>query len=1642
MAVQLILQRAGGGTINLYNKNAAALSTVTRAEQKQFLLGEDIVNITVESAVKIPFAIGDKTTIFGRDYKINRLPKPKKTGNRLFTYDIELEGVQYDLMRATYDLNIDTTNNELQDVQADTLTGNLHRFATVLIANANRVFPGKWTLGEYPADTEDKALTFGETDNCLSVLQQLCSEYNTEFDIEQAGGVNTINFGKAGQIFPYTFEYGKGKGLYELERQNVSSANIVTRLKVYGGTRNVSYKYRANRLCLPGKTKGQSFIEKPDAVARYGIWEATKYFDNIYPSRTGTITGLVSGSVLKFVDNTMNFDLNEKEADGVTTKYLLDGVAAKIHFNSGNLSGYEFELQSYDHATKTFTLKPFKDERDETFPSEKSEAFQFATGDKYVILDIALPQTYIDDAEVRLAAEGNTYYDQNSQPKVQYSLAVAEEFLKSLSGVGGTTNIFQVGDYLPVKDTDIDVDKSVRIQGFTRNLIDEYKYQLTISDTVTTNITNRVISELIDIDKVIKINNLKDPAKARRDWRSAQELLDMVFDTEGDYYSEKIKPNSIETSMLAVGAKSTQFGLVGTVIQANYNGNKNSVNVKGGTLSHYAIEESGRNWTLADGTTTLTGDSTPYYIYAKCQKVGTAGSIIFSTSKIKVDEDPSFYHFLIGVVNSVDPTLDVRSVALTYGFTTVNGKFIRTGRIQSNDGLTYFDLDLGEIGGKITFRSTGGTDEDLAEILDGVGSDIQDAQAAANAAALLAQQAIDDAEANVGLINTEVSKLQTQIDGEVSNWFYPYTPTLANYPASDWTTNEIKDRHIGDTFTNTAQAPATDAGKSWRFVKNGSTYSWTLIADSDAVKALLKAAEAQATADGKSTTHLFQPTKYKLGDMWVLNSDITLNGIAYKQGDILTATQDSTTFVEAHWVKKVRYTDDTAVNNLQIGSRNYLRNSIQEGGWGLNEFNSAIINYENGYVQFTTPSDGNYSKGVYRSISTTENLVGKNVVLSFDAYSNGGDPATVYINSNSERLIESLTTSWMRYYLPIKNFQNGSIVITNLYANRYYFFRNFKIVVGDKDVESFTEAPEDIQASIETALTAAGNAQTTADSLKNFTDISFRDGIIDRSESIAIEKYKNSLNETMSKAEASYNKVYTNTYLEGTAKTSLLNAKVNLWGQRDTLLSAINTAISGGTTTPAQKTAVDNAFSTFNSLMSAFQNALEEANKAIQNKLKSFSDEAKDAADAAGAIAADAQAKANTAKAITDKFKTTINGGLINTVMMLLRDLNSVIETAGISGIQGAMKNNPSYWSGGTYAQAFALIEFLSKMSAGTTPGANEYEGLAKITMLHNGAAKVGDFIIEESGRIVMIDPATGKPRLMFTIYNLPLIADLMSSVAFGDSANIGAGSTSTSQVLSGIMTIDKTGAIATFSGSTLNISAAGQRPNDGITPYSYATATLWLRRGSSRSEVIASVSVSFTEDDNLLKLNQYVIPQYSFPLGSPAAYTFELVVTSGGLVSSALATSSAFTFSWSFVQQGVRYQQYGLDGMMFFYSNHHFHFTEGGGLDGRALPGKWNAPGVLLSATVLSGGGWQDVWGAKTSATNPARNSAGKYTVYHNVGHTKYQVTASPLTGNRTYYIVSKSETNFVIQWYTVGSSPAASDTNFDFQITGNNYN
>lgn len=904
MGANIIITKPNGSRVPMESR--ATATAITAAKQNWALNAEDTIAITVVSPFPQSYGIGDVITVFGRDYRLNRLPKVSKTGMQEYQYDLEFEGIQYDLMRVTYDVNINTTNNQLQDIQGDSLTGDLKRFMEVLISNANRVFPGKWALGVCPETDGDNTLTFSESDNCLSVLQTLCSEdkFGVEFEIERVNGVYVINIKKTiGQTLPFVLEYGKGKGLYSISRENVSSSNIVTRLKVYGSTENITSKYRADRLCMYGKDKASSYIEKADAVAKYGIFEGRKNFD-IKPTFTGKVSSVVDGDVLSFIDTSFPFDINAKNASGETL-YLISGVSAKVHFNSGNLAGYEFEVHAYDHATHKFTLVKQTDDRGNVFPSETSPAFQISKNDTYKVLDIAYSRDIEEAAEKKLAEEGNKYYDQNSQPKVQYSVNVTKAFIENkLALSDGITNVFAPGDYLPIKDDEIGVDKSIRIKSFTRNVLDPYDYSLTISDTQTKgDITTRVISDLVDIDKVLTINNLKDPAQARANWRSSREVLNMVFDPEtGGYYKDKITPESVDTMMLSVGAKSMQFGLINTVFEPNFQGNPNLFKWKGGVLTHYTIDpDKARSWVLADGTTALQQD-VPYYIYAVCNRDNSAGTMSISTTQHKVEESPNVYFFLIGILGSIDADTKVRAISLTYGFTTINGRFIKTGRIESADGTTYFDLDQSEIGGRIVFTQNG-----QEKTLEELGSEAMESKDFIN-----------------NTLPGILDEIKAQMDGQIEQHFYQIDPSplstapgsKGGVPNSGWTDSTTKENHLGDLYYNTT------SGKVWRYVKiqwrpkpgyaPGTFYVWQELQDSELAQAIAIANEALELGKEKNRIFTSTPvTPYDVGDLWVQGAT----------GDIMRCktARESGAFTSSDWEKASKYTDDSALKNFING---------------------------------------------------------------------------------------------------------------------------------------------------------------------------------------------------------------------------------------------------------------------------------------------------------------------------------------------------------------------------------------------------------------------------------------------------------------------------------------------------------------------------------------------------------------------------------------------------------------------------------------------------------------------------------------------------------------------------------------------------
>ena len=178
------------------------------------------------------------------------------------------------------------------------------------------------------------------------------------------------------------------------------------------------------------------------------------------------------------------------------------------------------------------------------------------------------------------------------------------------------------------------------------------------------------------------------------------------------------------------------------------------------------------------------------------------------------------------------------------------------------------------------------------------------------------------------------AELQRQIDKQVES-HYGEQPPSGRY---GWTATEDA-KHEGDTYTcrapegvtitpeNAAKFP--NVGKSWRFSRGG----WVELADTDLTRALALAGQAKAAADGKVTHYRGDaiPMGYREGDLWTLTA--AWNG--FRKGSILTAVKDEVVgqYNPNHWREELRYTDDSAVRDLQLGGRNYAKGTagVKEG---------------------------------------------------------------------------------------------------------------------------------------------------------------------------------------------------------------------------------------------------------------------------------------------------------------------------------------------------------------------------------------------------------------------------------------------------------------------------------------------------------------------------------------------------------------------------------------------------------------------------------------------------------------------------------------------------------------------------------------
>ena len=272
--------------------------SVTRCKVKDLeyhgeWMEDEYVSVKVTSPEPVAFALGDYLMYRGEKFEINYDPnviKKARSGSygEGFTYDnVKLYSVAAQLKHIGFKdvvLNtlVDNANKLVYSMQgtfqffagsvedlADRIQANLNReFSNwkVMTSNWSRTYQrtnhsvGQTTWNNY----YNSSSTQGKTDVSLSIENLSCWDalklsytafevpfYVTSYKVSY--GTYSVTYhaiiigGKSIQLGgDLSFEYGKGNGLYEIERTTDESARLVTKLFAYGSEKNLPINYYAN----------------------------------------------------------------------------------------------------------------------------------------------------------------------------------------------------------------------------------------------------------------------------------------------------------------------------------------------------------------------------------------------------------------------------------------------------------------------------------------------------------------------------------------------------------------------------------------------------------------------------------------------------------------------------------------------------------------------------------------------------------------------------------------------------------------------------------------------------------------------------------------------------------------------------------------------------------------------------------------------------------------------------------------------------------------------------------------------------------------------------------------------------------------------------------------------------------------------------------------------------------------------------------------------------------------------------------------------------------------------------------------------------------------------------------------------------
>lgn len=614
----------------------------------------------------------------------------------------------------------------------------------MFVDNMNQRDSG-WTIGRC-IDAPEKTISYNHA-YCIDALSQMADEWETEYEfVGKQVSLWKVEYNRDN---PLPLSYGKGNGFKPgIGRSNYEDSTPIEILYIQGGEQNIdASQYGSSELLLPksqtirfdgehfegeqGFDSSKARTYQTDADG-FSIRRADKPLSSqaedsldcseIYPSRVGTISAVTVVDASKhfydIVDSSIPASLNFEDC-------LIEGETLTIIPQTGMLAGKEFEAK-YIHnakegkAARRFEIVP-QDIDGQTMPGGN---YIPQVGDTYAVFHCMLPAAYICDNATKTGAswdmfrQGVKYLYDNEEQKFTFTGELDGIWAKKdWLNIGG---MIKLGGFVQFSDERFQPEGVlVRIIGIKDYINNPHSPEIELSNST---VGRTVSSDLrkIESNEVVMDTLHKEALQfTKRRYRDSMETIEMLSDALLDNFSNSINPIAVQTMAMLIGDKSLQFEFVDSmtnpspvVHNVTYNQATKVLSVPAGIIQHYTlgidtissshVADEYKFWSLPAFTTpTLTDGTKKYYLYAKVSKTAKTGTFYISEQAIAMEGVAGYYHLLMGVLNSEYD--GERSYVSLYGFTEVLPGQVRTNKIISSDGKTYFDLLQGIIAGKINF---------------------------------------------------------------------------------------------------------------------------------------------------------------------------------------------------------------------------------------------------------------------------------------------------------------------------------------------------------------------------------------------------------------------------------------------------------------------------------------------------------------------------------------------------------------------------------------------------------------------------------------------------------------------------------------------------------------------------------------------------------------------------------------------------------------------------------------------------------------------------------------------------------------------------------------------------------------------------